>query len=356
MQLSPQQLNNFLSQRISDCPFKIIWLEGKETLLVQEARDRILAWAKQSIDNRQLHQIDQTFDWQHLIAENSSFGLFDEDKIYDLRIMRPSLNAADFETIYDFSQILHEHKFVVISSDKLEKKTTQLKAFKKLQGFIGQMTFWPLSHHEYPRWIQQYARKIKLQLNKDTVAWLAAQHEGNLLALQQCLDRISFTCQSSTTPYTIEDIQGSTIFQAKYTSFDVVDFAIAGQTLKALKGLKQLQSEGQEPILILWAINNVFEALEPYKNRKQQGQPMPWPQYKVFGPRIKLLERATQRLTNDNISTGLKLCGNIDKIIKGLIPYNTWQALSDALVILSQPDSSILHLTNSEAFSDFCHI
>lgn len=349
MQLSAQQLQNILDQPVANSPVRVIWLEGKEALLIQETRDRLLQWLKQDIPHRQLHHVDQQFNWDHLIAENSSFGLFDNESVYDLRLVSNNLKAADIEQIQAFTQVLDQQKFVVISSDKLEKKTQQLKTFKHLQQFIGLMTFWPVQAADYPRWIQQYAQKIQLQLTQQAKVWLGSQHEGNLLALKQCLDRIAFTCDKSK-PLDITDIQTSTIFQAKYTTFDIADYAAGGQTVKALVGLRQLREQGEEPILILWALNNTLEALAAWQSARQAGQPMPWPRYKVFGPRIKLLERTANKLSDTQVKAALRFAGAIDKMIKGAIDYDIWQALNTLALMLADPDNSALTLTADDEF------
>jgi len=51
-----------------------------------------------------------------------------------------------------------------------------------------------------------------------------------------------------------------------------------------------------------------------------------------------------------------RLCGNIDKMIKGLIKYDVWQALSDTLTMLAKPDAEHLKLTRSKEFQAFCHL
>ncbi|HBF08980.1 MAG: DNA polymerase III subunit delta [Gammaproteobacteria bacterium] len=352
MQLNPGQLKNILSKPLSDSPVRIIWLEGKEPLLLQETRDNLLQWAQKSIEHRQLHQIDQSFDWEQLIAENASFGLFDESKIYDLRFIRSTIKNDDITALVQLLEVIDDQKFIIISSDKLEKKTMNLKAFKKLQDFIGIMTFWPMQSRDYPSWIYKFAKQHNLQFEQDTVDWLTSQHEGNLLALQQCLDRIAYTSDKNKT-LSITDIKSSTLFQAKYTTFDVVDMAMQGQTVKALQAIQQLKSQGQEPILMLWAFNNGFEALDTYHRKQAQGQSMPWPQFKVFGPRIQIFDRAAKRMNKQQIEAGMHFAGKIDAMIKGLIKFDVWQAMMQLSVMMSQPQSPLVELTTSEAFEDY---
>jgi len=342
VQLSASQLQAILDQPFTDSKVKVFWLEGKEMLLIQDVRDKIRRWANKAISNRQLHHIDHQFNWQPLLAENASFGLFDEDKIYDLRLTKTSLKAGDIEQILEFVHLLDEQKCVIISSDKIEKKTTQLKIFKSLSQTIATVTFWPLSAQEYPRWIQQYSIKNRLQLQPDTVLWLSAQHEGNLLALKQCLDRLCFTAREHNSPLGVEDIRSSTLFQAKYTTFDVVDIALQGQSLKALQALRQLQAENAEPILVLWALHNGLEALDSYRLRQQQKQSMPWPQYKIFGPRIRLFEKASQKLKPAQIDRALQFAGSIDQMIKGLVKYNIWHGLEILTLMIAQPNLSYI--------------
>lgn len=352
MQISPSQLDTILTAPLGDCPVKIIWLEGKEPLLIQETRDRILGWAQKQIEHRQLHQIDQGFNWDSLIAENASFGLFDESKIYDLRFMKSTFKSADFEQVCALAKVLDDQKFVIISSEKLEKKSTSLKAFKQLNQWLGLMTFWPLPNTEYPKWIKSYCRKISLKLEPDTLAFLAGQHEGNLLALKQTLDRLAFTSDNSKS-LSLASIEGTTVFQVQYSTFDLVDYALAGQGAKSLRGLAHVKSQGIEPILVLWALNNAFEAIAAAQQKKATGQ-VPWPQFKIFGLRIGLFERAAKRITTRQRQAGLELCGNIDGMIKGVVQYDVWLALEQLIMHLAQPDSSMLKLSQSPSFAQYC--
>jgi|GEM_PF-1438608 len=344
MQISPHQLKNYFKKPLNEDSTRAIWVEGNEHLIVQEHRDQLIQWAQALISSRQIYHVNANFDWASLLAETSSLNLFDTGKIFDLRIY--SIHKKDLPLLLQFIQQLDDTQFLIITGEKLEKKFTQLKDFKALDTHMGLITIWPLDINQYPEWIQKYSQSQAIELSLETRQWLASQHEGNLLALKQTIDRMAIFHNNSNEPgqqqscvISIEQVQMQTVFEAKFSIFDAVDIALSGQEVKSLVALNQLKTEGQEPTLLLWSINNAIDGLIAAHDARTRKENIRWPMYKVFGPRVGLMEKASRRLHKEHLVSTKQWCGYIDETIKGARVADVWQAFQLAFIQLANPTS-----------------
>ena len=81
--LRPDQLNGALRKQLA--PVYIV--SGDEPLLAQETCDHIRAAArKKGFTERELHHVENGFDWEQLLTSANSLSVFAERKILELRI------------------------------------------------------------------------------------------------------------------------------------------------------------------------------------------------------------------------------------------------------------------------------
>ena len=341
MQISPQELNKITQGCLEQGQLQAYWVEGKEPLLVEQSRNQLIAYAQKTIDARKIEHVQTNFDWEKLLAETNTMGLFNEGTIYDLRLEK--MNKKDLPFIAQFIQNLDDQQFLIISSDKLEKKFTQLKDFKALNQTMGVITHWPLELRAYPQWIESYSKSLGLNIETNARKWLASQYEGNLFALKQCLDRlwIFFQAEAQSEALTIETLETHTRFEAKFTLFETLDLSISGQEVKALQALQQLKTQGQEPILLLWAIDQAIDSIQTAQRMRSQQQKINWPAFRVFGPRVSLMESAIKRLDPQTLALVKNWCGLIDSTIKGLHKFDVWIGFEMILAVIANPSSKI---------------
>jgi len=352
MQLAPKQLERWLDKPVDAAPVRIIWLEGKEPLLIARARDALFAWLKPQFPYRHLVQIDASFHWQSLLQESMSLSLFEDHKIYDLRFTKATINQDDLSALSQLISQLDSTRFVLISSDKIDKKMQQRKAFKSVLESIALVTYWPLPWRDYPHWIRNYISASALQLDQEAIQFLASQHEGNLLALAQTLDRLVLIHQSGQPPLSVEQLQTQVLFQGRYTPFDVVDLCLDGQSQQAILALKQLLESGGEPILINWALTQAIETLQTAKVQPQ----INWAQHRVFGPSVQRYQQAARRLNDNQLRQALTLATLTDNAIKGVLIVEKRHILQLLVLSISKPDNKlsvlIAGLVASSGWSD----
>ncbi|MEF3193219.1 MAG: DNA polymerase III subunit delta, partial [Halothiobacillaceae bacterium] len=104
---------------------------------------------------------------------------------------------------------------------------------------------------------------------------------------------------------------------------------LRGDAKRALRVLHSLQGEGEEPVLLGWAVTREIRLLADLASRLEQGESLAHaqkalkirdPQIRQYAARAKLGSRRWQAL--------LMEAAQLDRIVKGVAPGRPWPALT----------------------------
>lgn len=333
MQLKANDLDGRLARQLD----AVYLVSGDDPLLVDEACDAIRKRAYDAgFSGRDVHMVERGFDWSEVTVGGSNMSLFDDRQLTEIRIPNGKPGRAGSAAMVDLVKHLHDDDCLLVIVPKLDasaKKSAWVKALSAKGVFIP---FWPIGPQELPRWIAGRLQKQGLEASRDAVLMLADRSQGNLLAAQQEITKLSLQFESG--KISAEDVAKCVADSARFDVFQLVDAALLGDTRRSLRILGGLQGEGVEPVLILWALAREVRTLASVCYAIDNGGNVDAAlnAARVWSSRKSLVGRAAQRLGRASRAHELlALAATSDAAIKGQGPGDPWGCLRALLVGLS---------------------
>lgn len=328
MQIYVNQLSQHLNQ------LKPVYLVlGDEPLQKQQSVDAIRqACIKQGFDERiSLHQ-DAQFRWHELTSCGQNLSLFSQRQLIELELTSLKPGQEGSKAFTQFLDNQSSDTILLIHGPKAAMDTQKAKWFKKLeQAGLFVSVNQPQGRH-FSQWAQQAAQTKQLRFEQDALAKFCQMFEGNLLAADQELDKLSLALGQQT--ITNELLKERVTNQARYNLFELQDAFLGGNTNKALAILSSLKNEALEPQLLFWAFSRELELLVTLKGAQLKRQPLNkiYQQARVWQSRQSIFESALQRLSFEQLNHANSLLAQIETEVK--VEFNTPWALCAELIIL----------------------
>ena len=204
---------------------------------------------------------------------------------------------------------------MVPALDRQTKNSSWCKAIQT-RGEVVELK--PVYDNQLVDWLLDRAQKKGLNIDPQSAQFLAECTEGNLLAADQELEKLSirFVEQGSIDFATIE---ASVAQSARYSHFLLVDACLAGKQSRALKILKSLQAEGYATAQLRWALQGSLQQLDQLKQAQSSGlmNDRTWQQLRIWRNKQRLYQRALSRLEVTQIERLLQSCAKLDRLGKG---------------------------------------
>lgn len=324
MKLTLSQLESQLAKKIAS----IYVVSGDELILKQEATHLIRKAIKSAGFKERLRlTLDKGFDWEHLHTELHSTSLFAEKRLIELdfRDLLPPKSAGII--LQEYANNPSPNTVLLIDMGKIDDKIAKsawYTAFEKT-GIV--ITLWPIPREQLPQWIMRRAKKYKLTITPDAAQSLSDFFEGNLIAAAQAIEKIYLLKPPE--PITLDHIHTLLVDESRFTLFDLIDHLMAGNKSKTLHILNHLKTEGLEPILVLWGITRELRLLITLAQQLKQGLTYDtlFQKHRVFNRRQAAMRHFLAKTSVEDCWHQLRHAASIDKIIKGAIPGNAWEAL-----------------------------
>lgn len=328
MQLRTDALDAHLASTLA--PLYII--TSDEHLLALEAADKIRKAARvQGVSEREVLTAERYFKWGELLAANQSQSLFGDRKLIELRIPTGKPGKDGGQALQEYVSNLSPDNVTLITLPKLDW-TTQKAAWVQALQQAGVYIDIPLVERaQLPNWIAARLAAQKQSADRDALQFIADRVEGNLLAAHQEIRKLGLLYPEGKLDF--EQIQDAVLNVARYDVFKLNEAMLSGDVPRLARMVAGLQGEGEALPLVLWAVTEEIRTLMTLKSGMEQGKPlgMLLKEYRIWGPRERLMEPALRRLDLSLITHALQECAQIDKMVKGLRApgYNgdPWNAL-----------------------------
>ncbi len=342
MQLALKQLDAHLKQKLAP----VYLISGDVPFLIQEARDKICASAKQAgYEDRELLSIEPNFNWERFNHTALHLNLFSYKTIIDLRHPTAKFDAQATKALTHYLDRLPPEKLLIISTNKLTRAQQQTRWHKAISKVGVTIPIWPIPPKELLQWIQMRFKSMGMNADPNSIQLLANLTEGNLLATQQAIEKLKLLYPD--TNITVSELAQAICNNARYTVFDLTNYALQGHHQQVLCVMNGLRDTGVEPTFILWALCHEIRGLIQLSEQLQQGVPTSQLLNTQWSSRKPLLKAALSRFNLRQLTTLLQMAVQIDHKIKGIIPGHYWDDLTD--LSLSLAGINLIHLRSANA-------
>ena len=307
MQLTPEQLEGHLAKALAP----LYAVTGTEELRALESADAIRARAKAAgFTDRKIYAAGAHFDWAQIKADLAGMSLFGDKPLIDLRIPngKPGKEGgAALGEIAALAKATNDGALLLVTfpGDYQTMKTAWVKALDAAGVLIESK---PIDAAALPAWIGERLARQQQSASPETLRFIAAKVEGNLIAAHQEIMKLALMHPPG--KLALEAVEEAVLNVARYDVFKLSDAWLSGDLPRFRRMLEGLRGEGEAPPLILWAMADDIRALAKLRRGEKVWK----------GPRSSLYERKAKHVSNAQLGAALKHAAGIDALIKGLRP------------------------------------
>jgi DNA polymerase III subunit delta len=286
-------------------------LHGDEPLLIQEAADAIRAAARaQGHTERTVHTVAGAhFDWSAVLASGSSLSLFADKHIVEVRIPSGKPGKDGSVALQQLAESVagDDNTLTLVLLPRLDAASQKTAWFSALDGAGVVIKVDPVERGALPAWIAQRLQAQGQQVASGeegprTLQFFADRVEGNLLAAHQEIQKLALLYPPGV--LSLEQVQDAVLNVARYTPFKLAEAVLGGQLERVTRMLDGLESEGETPVLVHWALADDIRTLQRLRQAMDEGKPLPMAlrEHRVWGAKEKLMERAVPRLSSPQVA------------------------------------------------------
>ena len=294
-------------------------LASDEPLLLRDWLDRArLSLRQAGIDEVQVEVAETSYDWEGLLGESSAMSLFADKKCRIININNGKPGQKGSRVIQALCERQPEDVifiFVIPGLSRQLRNTSWVKALQQAGKIVDLKS---IDSNQLADWIIRRAGEKQLSIDQQSAAFLAERTEGNLLAADQELEKLSIQ-YAGQNKVSFEAIEQSVAQSARYSQFELVDACLAGKSKRALKILGSLQGEGYVTPQLRWPLQSALEQLARLKQAQSKGRLGKglWQEMRIWSSKQQLFETALKRLGLDQIERLIQSCATLDRISKG---------------------------------------
>lgn len=320
-----------LQRELKQALLPIYLVSGDEPLLATEAADHIRAAARSAqYTERQVFHADTT-NWEQFLAESQALSLFAEKRILELRIDNSKPGDKGAKALIEYVSAPPEDTLLLVVTGKLDRSQQRSKWVQGLENSGAHIQVWPVDAKQMPGWLGQRLKQQGIDADRDALQLLADRVEGNLLAAQQEVEKLSLLISGNVDLAAMEQAVANS---ARYDVYTLIDRALEGNSSDTLRTLDGLREEGTEPTLLLWSLTRELRQLISIQETVSRGERLEVAirQAGVWAKRQPLIHKAARRLSLDALKVLLVLSRDADQQIKGRMEGNPWLSLREIVM------------------------
>lgn len=325
MHLDSSQLKQHLTQNLS--PLYV--LVGDEPLAQSECLDALrLAARKAGADERTGFIVERNFNWQQIGQFAQALSLFSSQRILEIHIPNGKPGVEGGKVLAELATNLIPDTTIIITLPELERDAKNSAWFNALQNASTLIELKEVTPSQLPQWL---AARLKVQnqsTDAATLAFIAHQVEGNLLAAHQEVQKLGLLHPAG--EISAEAVRESVLNVSRYDAFQLGEAVLAGDAERTTRILQGLQDEGETAVAIMNPLMWVLRPLVRIKHAEKNGENLnnAMTSARIYGERQHLVKRALARLSLRQLDAALQKLCDIDKIAKGVMQGDAWLELS----------------------------
>lgn len=303
-------------------------ISGEEMLFQQEALDSLRKKAREEgYSDRTIFTVETGFSWQTLLDSSNTFSLFKEKKLIELRMPQGKPGDKGSKALKEYCDSNPKDTCLIVITGKLESAQQKSQWVKALEETGCHLQVNTLQKQELLPWLKNRMLVHKLNIEHEGLSLLAEKVEGNLLAAAQAFEKLSLLYENK--KISAKEVASAISGNARFDIFQLADATLVGNNYNTLRILRELKTEGIEPILILWAISREIRVLTQLSQSLSMGENFAslCQQHRVWSSRKPLVQKALKRHDTTTWEALLQQAFRIDGLIKGQRKGNVWDEL-----------------------------
>jgi len=277
---------------------------------------------------------DDKFDWQQILDEYQSLSLFANQRIIEIELSSGKIGDKGSKLMLELAEQLHNDVILIFHGPRLDTSASNRKWFKNLTNLGCYLPLYDLEGKSLQQWLQRQTQQLNLKLDSAIFPLLIELFEGNVLALEQELQKLSILYGQEF--ITIEQAQQLVINQAKFNPFQLIDALLLGDLTKVIRILDQQQQEGIAIGQLVWFIHKEIKQLLSMLEMLQQGinQATLFKEFRIWDKRKPLYQHALNTIKINDIKLALMRISDVDLISKTSSDFNSFILLADVCLSL----------------------
>lgn len=325
MQLAQAQLEKHLNLGLQP----LYALVGDEPLAQQESIDAIrLAARSQGFDERNSLTVDRTFNWQQIQSYGQSISLFSSQRLLEINIPSGKPGVDGGKALQALASAAIPDTSVVIILPKLDREAKNSAWFSSLEKQAVTIYVDEVNAAHLPKWIANRLAMQGQHTSQQTLAFLAHQVEGNLLAANQEVQKLGLLYpQGELSDASVRD---AVLNVSRYDAFQLGEAVLVGDAARTARILQGLQDEGENAVAVMSPLLWVLRPLVRIKQAEMRGENImnAMTNARIYGDRQSLVKRALARLSLRQLEAALQKLADIDKTAKGVMLGDAWLEIS----------------------------
>ena len=325
MRLSQAQLASHLQQGLQP----IYVLVGSEPLAQRECLDAIRAAANiQGFDERTSLIVERNFNWQQIQNFGQSISLFSSRRLLELNIPNGKPGVDGSKALQALATKALPDTSVIIILPTLEREAKNSAWFAALEAHAQVLTINEVDAANLPAWIAGRLAQHGQRTSQQTLEFLAHQVEGNLLAANQEVQKLSLLYPQG--ELSDAAVREAVLNVSRYDAFQLGEAVLAGDAERTVRILQGLQDEGENAVAIMNPLMWVLRPLVRIKQAEMRGTNLTtaMTNARIYGDRQALVKRALSRLSLRQLDAALQKLADIDRMAKGVMLGDAWLEIS----------------------------
>jgi len=325
------QLTNTLNQGIAP-----VWLVfGDEPWQKNDAIEQINHAAQHAgYEERLRFTVDEKFDWSTVQQEYNALSLFASLRVIELSLSSLKIGDQGSKVLTELSETISQDTVLVLHGPKIDGPTQKRKWFKSLEKAGIFLPLYEIEGKHLQQWLRSRSQFYQLKLDNDVIQLMLTLFSGNLMALDQELQKLSILFNSQ--PIQLNEVEPLLINQAKFNPFQLVDTMLLGDVGKCIEQLDSLQHEGAPIAQLVWFIHKEINQLMEMKAAIASGenQNQVFQSFRIWDKKKPTYQQAINNISQENLSLALIRLADVDLISKTDTEFNPFILLADVICSL----------------------
>ncbi len=325
MRLTQAQLAPHLKQGLQS----IYVLIGDEPLAQRESLDAIRAEAiSQGYDERTSLIVERNFNWQQVQNFGQSISLFSSRRLLELNIPNGKPGLEGGKALQALTAKALPDTTIIIILPTLERDAKNSAWFAALESHAQLISLNEVDAASLPKWIAGRLAQHGQYTSQQTLEFLAHQVEGNLLAANQEVEKLSLLYPQG--ELSEETVREAVLNVSRYDAFQLGEAVLAGDAERATRILQGLQDEGETAVAVMNPLIWVLRPLVRIKQAEMHGANLAsaMTSARIYGDKQTLVKRAISRFSLRQLEAALQKLADIDKMANGVMLGDAWLEIS----------------------------